>query len=88
VVPQATPYALPAELQRRYAGNYQIGSPTPLTFSSPTFAMVGSYPVFPTSDTTFYSPQDYATVTVETSPTGAVTGLVWGENRFPRVVSR
>lgn len=88
IIPQATPYALSAELQRRYAGSYQIGSPTPLTFSSPTFAMVGSYPVFPTSDSTFYSPQDYLTVRVETNAAGAVAALVWGENRFARVEGR
>lgn len=88
VVPQAVPYALSPELQRRYTGSYQIGSPTPLTFTSPTFAMVGSYPVFPTSDTTFYSPQDYLTVRVETSAAGEVAALVWGENRFARVEGR
>jgi hypothetical protein len=47
--------------------------------------MVGSYPVLPTSDTTFYSPQDYTTVVVASDSTGAVTGLVWGQNTFPRV---
>jgi CubicO group peptidase (beta-lactamase class C family) len=87
-VPRPTPVALPAELQQRYAGNYLIGSPTPLTFSSPTFAMVGTYPVFPISDTTFYSPQDYLTVRVEKNASGAVTALVWGENRFARVEDR
>jgi CubicO group peptidase (beta-lactamase class C family) len=84
-VPRPTPVALSAELQRRYAGSYLIGSRTPLTFSSSTFAMVGSYPVFPTSDTTFYSPQDYLTVRVEKNAAGAVTALVWGGNRFARV---
>jgi CubicO group peptidase (beta-lactamase class C family) len=88
VVPQATPYALSPELQRRYAGNYQINSPVALSFESPTFAMVGSYPVFPTSDTTFYSPQDYLTVRVETTASGEVAALVWGENRFARVEGR
>ena len=37
----------------------------------------GSYPVFPTSDTTFYSPQDYLTVRVETNAAGGVAALVW-----------
>lgn len=87
-VPRATPVAMSAELQRRYTGSYQIGSPAALTFSSPTFAMVGSYPVFPTSDTTFYSPQDYLTVRVEKNSAGEVTALVWGENRFARVEGR
>jgi CubicO group peptidase (beta-lactamase class C family) len=85
VVPRATPYALSAELQRRYTGSYQIGSPAALTFESPNFAMVGSYPVFPTSDTTFYSPQDYLTVRVERDSSGTVRALVWGENRFARL---
>jgi CubicO group peptidase (beta-lactamase class C family) len=87
-VPQARPYSLSADLQRRYAGSYQIGGPTPLTFTSPTFAMIGSYPVFPTTDSTFYSPQDYQTVRVETDPAGNVAALVWGENRFARVEDR
>lgn len=85
VVPHPTPHALSARLQRQYTGSYQINSPAALTFESPAFAMVGSYPVIPTSDTTFYSPQDYLTVRVERDSTGAVTALVWGENRFPRV---
>ena len=86
-VPQVRPYPLSADLQRRYAGSYMIGSPTPMTFTSPTFAMVGSYPVIPTSDTTFYSPQDYLTVRVETDLAGQVAALLWGENRFVRVTT-
>jgi CubicO group peptidase (beta-lactamase class C family) len=83
-VPRATPVAMSAELQRQITGSYQIGGPVQLTFVSPTFATVGSYPVFPTSDSTFYSPQDYLAVRVERNSAGAVTALVWGENRFAR----
>jgi CubicO group peptidase (beta-lactamase class C family) len=82
------PHPLPAELQRRYAGRYQINDPATLTFETPTFAMVGSYPVYPTSDTTFYSPQDYLTVRVERDAAGTATALIWGDNRFPRVSER
>ncbi len=87
VMPAVTPIALSADLQRRYSGDYQIGGPVPLSFASPTLGLMGTYALIPTSDSTFFSPQDYATVRVETDAAGAVTALVWGEARFARMLT-
>ncbi len=52
-------------------------------------AFLGEWLLFPTSDTTFFSPQDYTPVNVAAKPDGTIEALVWafpgGEYRIRRV---
>jgi len=86
-VPSVEPVVPTEPARRRVEGAYRVGpSPVELAFETPQRAVLGDWVLVPTSETTFYSPQDYATVTVETDEEGEVVALQWGEGpRFPRV---
>lgn len=91
-VPKVSPKPLAEFLQKKYAGLYELraGSREPLEFGGPDEAWLGDWRLIPTSDTTFFSPQDYGTVHVVTRDDGSVEALEWktadgNSLRFSRV---
>lgn len=92
-VPAFEPVALSSEIQAHDQGTYELGpgSLQTLRFQSAdgTLATLGDWVLIPTSDDTFFSPQDYSTVTVERDETGRAVALAWGPPgkgpRFARV---
>ncbi|HSN87836.1 MAG TPA: serine hydrolase domain-containing protein [Thermoanaerobaculia bacterium] len=93
-VPKVDPKPMSAALQKRYAGLYELrpGSQEPLEFGGPDEAWLGDWRLIPTSDTTFFSPQDYGTVHMVIGKDGAVEALEWktadgNSLRFSRVTA-
>lgn len=93
-VPKVEPKPMSAALQKRYAGLYQLrpGSQEPLEFGGPDEAWLGDWRLIPTSDTTFFSPQDYGTVHVVIGKDGVAEALEWktadgNSLRFSRVTA-
>jgi CubicO group peptidase (beta-lactamase class C family) len=87
VVPKPTLRSMASSARTRLAGaSFDVGSPQSLVFESDSVAAFGSWLLFVTSDSTFYSPQDYATVRVVVGASGEVDALQWGDGpRFARV---
>lgn len=92
-VPVPTPVTLPAALADRYEGIYQLragvaDSEERLEVHGPV-ATLGDWVLIPTSETTFWSPQDYETVRVSITEAGVVDGLLWGNgdeaSKLPRM---
>ena len=85
-VPQPKLVSLPKELLKRYAGRYQIaGSPMPVR-SRDGALFANDWILLPTSETSFYSPQDYSTVTVVVED-GEPSALDWSGMQCPRLGS-
>ncbi|HUO85908.1 MAG TPA: serine hydrolase domain-containing protein [Thermoanaerobaculia bacterium] len=86
-LPAIDPVVPSEAVRRRVEGEYRLGSSVvELAWETPGRAVLGDWVLVPLSDTTFYSPQDYATVAVEAGEGGEVEALQWGEGpRFPRV---
>ena len=86
VVPTSRAVAVDPEILRRYAGDYELrpGSPLTLTVENGEVRMSG-WLLVPTSETTFFSPQDYGEITVVKDDDGAVTRLDWkiGDETYP-----
>ena len=90
IVPKPTlrPMTRPARA-RFTSASFDVGSPQSVVFESDSVAAFGSWLLFVTSDSTFYSPQDYATVGVVVGANGEIEALQWGEGpRFTRVKAR
>jgi CubicO group peptidase (beta-lactamase class C family) len=87
VVPTVSLRSIGAAARARLAGmRFDLNPPLPLGFESDSVAILGNWLLFVTSDSTFYSPQDYATVRVVVGANGDVEALQWGEGpRFARV---
>ena len=87
IVPTVSLRPLRGAARARLAGaSFDMNPPQPLKFESDSVAALGSWLLFVTSDSTFYSPQDYATVRVVLGADGSVEALQWGEGpRFARV---
>lgn len=85
VAPRVEPFPMSDADRTRVSGSYRLGSSDQiLTFDSPTLATLGDWILVPTSESTFFSPQDYAEVTIVTGVDG-VEALQWGKGpRFPR----
>lgn len=65
-------------LLKRHEGRYDVGSNTGLAFEVRDGALwANDWPLWPTSDTTFFSPRDYGTVAQARDSTGAITGFTW-----------
>ncbi len=91
-VPRVEPKPMSAALQKRYAGFYALrpGSQESLSFGGPDEVWLGDWRLIPTSDTTFFSPQDYGTVHMVIDKDGAAEALEWktadgNSLRFSRV---
>ncbi len=66
--------------------SFDVNPGEPIRFESDSVAALGSWLLYVTSDSTFFSPQDYATVRVVLGADGSVEALQWGEGpRFARV---
>ena len=75
---------LPTELLARYAGRYNIaGSPMPVRARDGAL-FANDWILLPTSETSFYSPQDYGTVTVVVE-NGTPQALDWSGMKCPRL---
>ena len=77
-----------ASAMTRIGGNYEIGREqlSPVEFLSPRLALFGDYLLIPTSDSSFFSIGDYATVRVISGPDGTIAALRSGPSgpRFRR----
>ncbi len=83
-VPQPVPATLPPELLEKYAGRYQIGgSPMPVRARDGAL-FANDWILIPVSETSFYSPQDFGTVTVVLE-NGQPVALDWSGAEFPRL---
>jgi CubicO group peptidase (beta-lactamase class C family) len=87
MVPKPSLRTMAAPARARFtSASFDVGSPQSVVFESDSVAAFGGWLLFVTSDSTFYSPQDYATVRVVLDATGEVEALQWGEGpRFARV---
>ncbi|HET6700633.1 MAG TPA: serine hydrolase domain-containing protein [Gemmatimonadaceae bacterium] len=87
VVPTVSLRPIGAAARARLAGvRFDVNPSQPLRFDSDSVALLGDWLLFVTSDSTFFSPQDYATVRVVVGANGEVEALQWGEGpRFARV---
>jgi CubicO group peptidase (beta-lactamase class C family) len=87
VVPTVSLRPIGAAARARLAGvRFDVNPSQPLRFDSDSVALLGDWLLFVTSDSTFFSPQDYATVRVVVDASGEVEALQWGEGpRFARV---
>ena len=89
-IPACTPAVVDEETLARYAGRYEIRPGSPLEARPEGGRLrVGDWLLIPTSATTFFSPQDYGTITVDLDDDGAPIALDWDVDgtvsRFPRV---
>jgi CubicO group peptidase (beta-lactamase class C family) len=62
-VPKPDFVKLPPDMLRRYAGRYNISGPMPVRARDGAL-FANDWILLPTSETTFFSPQDYGTITV------------------------
>lgn len=63
---------------KRFEGRYDVAANVGLPFEVHDGALwANDWPLWATSDTSFYSPRDYATVTQARDSTGAITGFTW-----------
>ena len=83
-VPQPEIVNLPPKLLASYAGQYNIaGSPMPVRARDGAL-FANELILLPTSETSFYSPQDYSTVSIEVED-GKPTKLDWAGMNCPRL---
>lgn len=90
--PRIEPFVVPAALRQRYEGFYETG---PGVLDEVRFApegnlvFIGEWILIPTSENTFFSPQDDAKVKVVVGKDGTAEALEWestrGSVKFPRV---
>jgi len=83
---RAVGVAVPEEVLRRYEGTYRLGSSTDLVLTVREGAVdLSGWTLIPTSPTTFFSPQDYARVSVVMGESGEVERLDWqqGDETYP-----
>lgn len=87
IVPKVTMRPLRGAARARLANvSFDVNPGQPITFESDSVASLGSWLLYVTSDSTFFSPQDYATVRVVLAADGTVEALQWGDGpRFARV---
>jgi hypothetical protein len=78
VIPRHEAVTVDPHLLRRYEGAYELrpGTPLTLTVEDGEIRMSG-WLLIPTSERTFFSPQDYAEITVVTDEAGEVERLDW-----------
>lgn len=77
---------VPEERLRRFEGRYDVASNLGLPFEVREGVLwANDWPLWPTSDTSFFSPRDYGIVSQARDSTGAVTGFTWsiGGNPYP-----
>ena len=76
--PQPNLASVPASRLRRFEGRYDVAANTGLPFEVRDGALwANDWPLWATSDTSFFSPRDYGIVTQARDSTGAVTGFTW-----------
>lgn len=87
IVPAVSLHSIGAAARARLTGRrFDVNPPQPFNFESDSVATVGTWLLYVTSDSTFFSPQDYATVRLVMGANGEVEALQWGAGpRFPRV---
>ena len=90
IVPRPTLRSMARPARARFAGaSFDVGSAQSVVFESDSVAAFGTWLLFVTSDSTFYSPQDYETVRVVIGANGDVEALQWGAGpRFARIKGR
>ena len=78
--PAIVPVALSAAQRDRLSGDYDTGggSLSRVSFVSPSVMLFGDRALLATSDSTFFSPADYAPVTFVGASSGKVTAIQWG----------
>lgn len=89
-VPRPKLAKVPEPVLRRYEGRYDVVGNVGLPVEVRGGALwANDWPLLATSDTSFYSPRDYGTVTAARDSTGRFSGFVWttgGQSfRCPRV---
>jgi CubicO group peptidase (beta-lactamase class C family) len=79
-VPTVTPVALSAAQRDRLSGDYDTGGGeiSKVSFMSPSVMLFGDRALLATSDSTFFSPADYAPVTFVGATSGTPTAIQWG----------
>ncbi len=83
-VPKPDVVKLPVELLERYAGRYNIaGSPMPVRARDGAL-FANDWILLPTSETSFFSPQDYGTIIVVVE-NGTPKSLDWGGMKCSRL---
>jgi hypothetical protein len=69
---------VPEKVLRRYEGRYDVAANVGLPFEVREGVLwANDWPLWATSDTSFFSPRDYGMVTQARDSTGAVTGFTW-----------
>jgi CubicO group peptidase (beta-lactamase class C family) len=91
-VPHPTPVQVSASALRRCAGEYQLRPGRTLGVRVDGDSLrIGEWLLIPTSETTFFSPQDYSVVSMVLNERGEVERLDWrsGDNvtTMPRVIT-
>ena len=77
------------DLLRSYEGDYQFRPGVIFTLSVERGeARIGGWVLIPTSETTFFSPQDYAEITVILAEDGSVERLDWTVGDFSAPLPR
>lgn len=92
-VPSHRAVAVDPDILRRYEGDYQLRPGTVLTLSvEGDEVRMSGWLLIPTSERTFFSPQDYGEITVVLAEDGSVERLDWsvggGTYPMPQVVDR
>jgi CubicO group peptidase (beta-lactamase class C family) len=79
-IPAISPVALSTAQRDRLSGDYDTGGGelSKVSFLSPSIMLFGDRALVATSDSTFFSIADYATVTFAGATSGPVTEIQWG----------
>lgn len=76
--PRPRTVAVPTERLRRFEGRYDvINNPGLPVTARDGLLWANDWPLWPTSDSTFFSPRDYGTVAPARDSTGREVGLTW-----------
>lgn len=83
VIPDHQAVSVDPEILRRYEGKYQFRPGVNFSFSVDRGeARMGSWILIPTSETTFFSPQDYSIINIIFSDDGTVERMDWISGDF------
>jgi len=75
---------VPERVLRRYEGRYDVAANVGLPFEVREGVLwANDWPLWATSDTSFFSPRDYGMVTQARDSTGTVTGFMWSIGGHP-----
>jgi hypothetical protein len=77
-VPHVVAATVPTEILQRYEGTYELRPGSPMDVRAADGGLyVDQWFLIPTSDTTFFSPQDFGIVTAVSGPDGRITHFDW-----------